>query len=132
MSDTTNIEKREASIEQPERTRSGRTYVPPVDIIEKPDELLLLADVPGANAENIDIDYERGELRITAPVASRQSDDTNYVWREYGIGDFVRTFQIGEGIDPAKIEATVSSGVLAVKLPKHKDAQTRRVAVRNA
>lgn len=130
MSDTTTLDKRVATMDQPERTRSGRTYTPAVDIIEKPDELLLLADVPGAKAEGIDIHYERGELTLTARVDERQPEEGNWVLREYGVGDFVRTFQVGEGIDAAKIKAEVTGGVLTLHLPKAEAAKTRKIAVK--
>lgn len=130
MSDTTNIEKRETTSSQPERTRSGRTYIPAVDIIEKNDELLLVADVPGANAEGIDIDYERGRLTVSARAEPRQDAGTNYLLYEYGVGDFVRTFQVGETIDASKIAAEVSNGVLTVHLPKAEAARTRKIPVR--
>lgn len=130
MSDTTTLDKRVAAMDQPERTRSGRTYSPAVDIIEKPDELLLLADVPGAKADGIDIHYERGELTLTARVDERQPEEGNWVLREYGVGDFVRTFQVGEGIDAAKIKAEVTGGVLTLHLPKAEAAKTRRIAVK--
>jgi HSP20 family molecular chaperone IbpA len=130
MSDTTTLDKRVATMDQPERTRSGRTYSPAVDIIEKPDELLLLADVPGAKADGIDIHYERGELTLTARVDERQPEVSNWVLREYGVGDFVRTFQVGEGIDAAKIKAEVTGGVLTLHLPKAEAAKTRRIAVK--
>ncbi len=130
MSDTTTLDKRVAAMDQPERTRSGRTYLPAVDIIEKPDELLLLADVPGAKADGIDVHYERGELTLTARVDERQPDESNWILREYGVGDFVRTFQVGEGIDAAKIKAEVTGGVLTLHLPKAEAAKTRKIAVK--
>lgn len=130
MENTQNIEKRATSVDQPERTRSGRTYVPAVDIVEKPDELLLMADVPGARADGIEIDYERGQLTISAKVDERQGHETSYVMREYGIGDFTRTFQVGEGIDAEKIEAEVCDGVLMLHLPKAAEARTRKIAVK--
>ena len=131
MSDTTNMEKRVTPSEQPERTRGGRTFIPAVDIIETGDELLLLADVPGARADAIDIDYERGELTLTARVAPRQGDGTNYVLREYGVGDFVRTFKVSEAIDASKIAAEVRDGVLTLHLPKAEAAKSRRIAVQS-
>ena len=127
---TTNLEKRTTTVDEPERIRSGRTYVPAVDIIERRDELLLLADVPGAQAEDIDIQYERGELTLTARVTPRQSAPPTYLLNEYGVGDFVRTFQVGEGIDAAKIQAEVNSGVLTLRLPKAETAKTRKIAVK--
>ncbi len=131
MSDTTNIEKRTATTTTAEQTRSGCTFVPAVDIIEQDDELLLLADVPGARAEDIHIDYERGQLRLEARVDERQEDDTRYLLREYGVGDFVRVFQVGEGIDPARIQAAVKDGVLTVTLQKHPEAMPKKIDVRN-
>ena len=130
MSDNTNIQKREVTGE-PERTRTGPTYVPAVDIVEQGDELMLIADVPGATAEGIDIDFERGRLTVTARVETRQDPSTNYFLREYGIGDFVRTFQISEAIDASKIEAEVNAGVLTVHLPKAEAAKSRKIAIKS-
>jgi len=115
--------------ERAEQTRGGRTYVPAVDIIERDDELLLLADVPGAKADGIDVNFDRGELTITAQVTPRQAPETRYTACEYGVGTFVRTFRIGEGIDAAKIQAELSQGVLTLHLPKAEEAKARRIAV---
>jgi len=106
--------------------------VPAVDIIEKDDELLLMADVPGARADGIDIQYERGELTITARVQPRQPAGTTYLLREYGVGDFVRTFRVSEAIDASKIEAEVADGVLTLHLPKAEALKTRKIAVKTA
>jgi len=130
MSDTAMLDKRVTTDNQPERTRAGRTYVPVVDILEKPDELMLLAEVPGARAEDIDINYERGQLTISATVKPRHPDDAVYLVREYGIGDFARSFQIGEGIDSEKIAAEVRDGVLTLHLPKAAAARSRKIAVK--
>jgi HSP20 family protein len=115
---------------EPESTYGGRGYAPVVDIIEEDDELLLLADVPGARAEDIDIDFERGLLTLHARVTPRQSPDTNYLLREYGVGDFYRSFRIGEGIDPDKIDAEIANGVLRLHLPKAEAIKPRKVQVK--
>ena len=128
--DTTAIEKRESATTEPEFTYGGRGYVPAVDIIEEDDELLLLADVPGAAAENIDINYERGLLTLHARVEPRQGEDTDYLLREYGVGDFHRSFQIGEGIDADKIHAEIANGVLTLHLPKTATLKPRKVQVK--
>ncbi len=54
-----------------ERTRSGCCYRPDVDILEQDDELLVLADVPGASSDAIDVNFEDGMLEIRAAVAPR-------------------------------------------------------------
>lgn len=116
----------------PERARAGRTFRPNVDILETRDELLLVADVPGASGEQIDIRYENGVLNLLAPVADRFSQAENFIAREYGLGDYVRTFQIGEGIDATRISAEFADGVLTVHLPKAEQAKPRRIAVNSA
>jgi HSP20 family protein len=114
-----------------ERTRGGRTYVPTVDIVETQDEIVLLADVPGSNPENIDINFENGLLTIQARIEEKQRPQSaRLLMREYGIGDFYRQFQIGDGIDPSHISAEVSQGVLTLHLPKSEEAKPKKIAVK--
>lgn len=132
MANQTDIEKHETQeLQQAERTRAGRTFVPSVDIVEQENELLLLADLPGVKPDDLDIRYERGELAIDGKVQPRRgSEQTNYMLREYGVGDFYRVFQIGETIDPDKIEAEVKDGVLTLRLPKTEQAVPRKITVK--
>lgn len=115
-----------------ERIRSGPTYRPAVDIIENANELLLVADVPGASGDDIDIQYERGELTICAKVKPRQDENVTYLLGEYGVGDFCRTFRVGEDIDDTRITAETKNGVLTLHLPKRESAKPRRIEVKSA
>lgn len=112
-----------------ERTRSGRFYRPNVDILEKPDELLLFADMPGAKSGEIDIRFEDGELTIYGPAAMRQAEGESYLLTEYGVGDFYRTFRVSEEIDAAQIRAEYCDGVLCLHLPKVEAAKPRKIDV---
>jgi HSP20 family protein len=115
-----------------ELTRSGRCYRPNVDIIEHDDELLVLADVPGANSNSIDVKFEDGTLEIYASVAPRQSAEQDYLLREYGLGDYYRTFHLSESIDAAKITARCADGVLELRLPKSEAVKPRKISVAGA
>jgi HSP20 family molecular chaperone IbpA len=134
MTSTTSLEKRE---EQPtatalaEHMRSGPTYRPNVDIIERPDELLIIADLPGVAADAISIQCEQGELTLEAHVAPRQSADTNYLSREYGVGAFRRVFRSSETVDTDRISAEVSNGVVTLHLPKAESAKPKQIKVKN-
>lgn len=131
MATDTNIEKRrDAAVSSVERIRAGQAFVPVVDIIENREELVLLADVPGGRAKDIDINYEKGTLSIHAKIEPRQNaESTSYLLQEYGVGDFYRTFQVGEGIDQNKIEAEVKDGVLKLRLPKAEALKPRKIKV---
>lgn len=127
----TALEKRETDATQVEPTHGGRSYIPNVDILERKDELLLIADVPGARSDGVNIDYERGVLTLQAAVVPRQDDSrTNYLLQEYGVGNYSRTFQVGEGIDASKISAEISAGVLTVHLPKAEKLRPRKIEVK--
>ena len=112
-----------------ETTRAGQFYRPLCDIFEHEGELLVLADVPGAKGSEIDIKFEDGLLTIHAPVEARQSAEQDFVLREYGVGDYHRTFQVSESIDGGKITAHCADGVLTLHLPKVEALKPRRITV---
>ena len=130
MATATEVEKKQGDVISPERMKAGRMYTPRVDIVETSDELLLIADVPGARADSVDINFEQGELTISARVPERQDQSVQYLLREYGVGDFYRVFRIGDGVDNGKITAEVTGGVLKVHLPKAESAKPRKIAVK--
>lgn len=113
-----------------ELTRGAPAFRPDVDISERADELLLRADVPGARAEAIDIHYENGTLTVQARVQPRQPENTTWLVREYRTGDWRRSFELSETIDPAGIRAEYADGVLTLHLPKVQAARPRRIEVK--
>lgn len=112
-----------------ERTRSGVFYRPNVDILEKPEELVLLADIPGVPSEKVDIHFEDGTLSIHAKVEPRR-ENGDYLLQEYGVGDYWRTFEISEAIDASRISAEYADGVLTLHLPKAEAVKPRKIAIR--
>src|SRR6202012_5988096 len=91
---------------------AAKGYQPRADVVELPKEFLLVADMPGVKSEEIDIELKEGSLTIRGPVAKRQPDDAKKLWQEYGVGEYRRTFRVGETIDASKITAEYTDGVL--------------------
>ncbi len=112
-----------------EHTRTGPMYRPDVDIIERPDELTVLADMPGVSADEIDINFENGVLTIHGKVEARQSDGS-FLRQEYGVGDFHRTFNVSKAIDGTAISAEYADGVLTLHLPKVEAVKPHKIAVK--
>jgi HSP20 family protein len=116
-----------------EPARMSVNYGPVVDIIEKPTELVILADMPGTSPDKIDIRFEDRSLIISARVEPRQDpSNTQYLLHEYGVGDFHRVFQVNEDVDPRRINAEYRDGVLAVHLPKAESVLPRKIEVKAA
>lgn len=113
-----------------EQTRDYPVFTPRFDIYEKQDELVLWGDLPGVQAEDLDIQFEKGQLTVQAKVNPRQ-ENVRYLLAEYGVGDFRRTFTVGETIDATKISAELHDGVLTLHLPKTEEVKPRRIEVKS-
>ena len=112
-----------------ERGGNGGAFVPRFDILETGTELVLYGDLPGVTADDLDVSFENQELTIYGRVAPRQ-EGIQFLYGEYGIGDFYRTFAIGEAIEIDKISAELKNGVLTLRLPKVPEAQPKKIEVK--
>jgi HSP20 family protein len=132
MADETSLDKPTAEeVSSAEHTRCGSYYRPNVDILERAEELVVLADVPGAAGDGIDVDFEDGTLTIHAKVEPRQPEETEFLVHEYGVGDYCRTFRVSEAIDAGKITAEYADGVLTLHLPKAESSKPRKIDVKS-
>ena len=110
--------------------RDGRAaFRAPVDILENEREIVVLLDAPGATSDEIDIRYEDGMLTVHAPVEPRETPGATQLLREYGVGDFRRTFRVGQDIDVKNIGASYENGVLRLLLPRTEASRPRKITV---
>jgi HSP20 family molecular chaperone IbpA len=100
---------------------------PLVDIYENADEILLVADVPGAAKDTISIDLHKGMLELTARRADHAADSHATEFTSY---DYYRSFAVSPGIDAERIGAELINGVLRVQLPKSAALKSRRIEVK--
>ena len=119
-----------APADEMERTRSQRCFVPRADIYETEKEIIVLADVPGANDKTVDITLEKNVLTINAYIEPAIPSGFDVAYAEYEEGDYQRSFRLSDEIDRDKIEAVVSEGVLRLRLPKLLEARTKKIAVK--
>lgn len=117
-------------VDSAEHTRCGCYFRPSVDILERKDELVVQADVPGATGDDVDVDFEDGTLTIHAKVKRRQDESVEYLQHEYDVGDYYRTFHVSEAVDAGKIAAEYSDGVLTLHLPKADAVRPRKISVK--
>jgi HSP20 family protein len=103
-------------------------WIPPVEIVEKPDALVLTAELPGMAREHIEVSFEEDVLTIrgekTEEKREEKAETKFHVFERY-YGTFARSFVVPRTIDPTKITAEFRDGVLVVRLPKADTAMAK-------
>jgi len=122
-------EKEAVDKEKGEPTHSGIAYSPAVDIYETDAGLTVLADLPGVDKGDLEVDVREGVLSIEGRVREPE-ERLRPVYSEYGVGGYSRRFSLGNDIDAAKIVAELKDGVLKLVLPKADRLKARKVEVK--
>ncbi len=105
------------------------SLAPAVDVAEKENEYEITAELR-VDEKNIDIKLSNGMLTIKGEKKEEKEErEKDYYLSERRYGSFTRSFQLPEGVDAEKIEATFAKGVLTVKLPKTAEAQKREKTI---
>ena len=115
-----------------EQTRAGTTFVPAVDIFESKDAITVVADMPGVNAERLQVDLREGVLTLKGDVADDTGEGEVSVAREYESGTYLRQFTLSDVIDQDRIQAKLTDGVLRLTLPKVQQAKPRQITIETA
>jgi HSP20 family molecular chaperone IbpA len=102
-----------------------------VDICDRGAEIVIVADMPGARPEAINVAFEDGILSLHAVVPPRDLPGRP-LRQEYGIGDYRRSFRLGEGFDASQIAADYRRGVLTIRVPRQAAVRPRKIEVRTA
>ena len=97
---------------------------PAVDIAEKDKTYEITAELPGLDEKNVEVKVANGMLTIRGEKKEEKEEKKkDYYLSERRYGSFERRFQIPEGVDSDKIEASFKKGLLTVTLPKTAAAQ---------
>jgi HSP20 family protein len=115
-----------------EPAASRPVFMPPADIYETGEALIVLCEMPGVSPENVDITLERRVLTLRGRGGREQHAGYRRVYDEYADGDYERVFTLSEDIDGARIEATHRDGVLHLVLPKAGPAKARKIELKPA
>lgn len=113
-----------------ERTRTRPVYNPPVDIVEREQEILVLADMPGVDESSLDVSLEKNVLTIQGTVTPPETGGHGLAYQEFEPGDYHRAFTLSSEVDREGIRATLKNGVLTLALPKAGPAKLRKIQVK--
>ena len=113
-----------------EQDEQRPAVVPPIDIYESDEGLVLVADLPGVSGDTVDVQVQDNKLTLFGRLAGEVPDDAQPLHREFIEADFLRSFILSDDVDHDRIEAAISGGVLTVKLPRVERAKPRKIDVR--
>ncbi|MDQ2899243.1 MAG: Hsp20/alpha crystallin family protein [Acidobacteriota bacterium] len=110
--------------------RTGRPWSPAVDVVETENDIILKADLPAVNLDDISVNVENQTLTIKGERKFESNGDNNGYHRiERSYGSFVRSFTLPSIVDNEKVAADYKNGVLTVTIPKKEAAKPRQIKV---
>lgn len=109
---------------------ASRPWTPAVDIYETENDLVLKADLPEVNMDDIEIKIENGTLSLKGERKFERDEHQKGFHRiERGYGSFVRYFTLPETLDSEKVKAGFQNGVLTITLAKKEVAKPKTIKV---
>jgi HSP20 family protein len=114
-------------------TGEPRAWIPAVDVVEKKDAYVFYAELPGVDASQVDVNFEKNVLTIRgtkkSTIGAAGEGELRVYAAERVTGAFERSVRLPEFVDGERISAEFTNGVLTVTVPKAQAAQARKIAV---
>lgn len=104
--------------------------MPRIDVVDRENELLVRAELPGVDKKDLDISLGENSLTIKATASHEETQESgDYHRREISRGAFVRTLPLPAFVDGDKAKANFKDGILELTLPKIEQSKRRRIKV---
>lgn len=101
-----------------------------LDVVQRPDELVVKASIPGVNPETIDLAIEDNILTLRADKKPDFEDEKSvYLVQERPTGSFYRALRLPETVDGNKVQSTYENGVLTIVLPKAEEKKKKQIKI---
>jgi HSP20 family protein len=108
-------------------------WAPAVDIFERQDHLIIRAEIPGVQKENMDVRIENGVLTLHGERREEKDvKDVSAHLQERVYGSFTRSFSLPTTVDATKVSAVYKDGVLEVTVPKIETAKPKTIEIKVA
>ena len=109
----------------------GNTAYPKVNVYEYDDKIGIVAEIPGLNKKQLNVDVEEGILTISGDKHSAfESDGAKVLRKELKESSFRRSFELGELLDGDNIVANFKDGILSVSIPKTESEKPKKTYVK--
>jgi len=104
---------------------------PPLNVTQDEDNVYVRAEIPGINADQLSISALRNRISLAGKREIQlEQGKVSYHRRERAEGTFSRTLSLPVEIDPERVDASYTNGIVTLKLPKAEAAKPRQITVR--
>jgi HSP20 family protein len=111
-----------------ELTRPIERFAPRVNVLDRDDEIVVRAEVPGVEKDDLEVSVTESSVSIKGSKKHEEKEEKGDYYRcEIATGTFARTITLPSAIDSEKVEASFKDGVLELKLPKVSKAKRRTI-----
>ena len=109
--------------------RREETLVPPVDVRETDEAVMLVADMPGVSPETLKVEWAHERLTIEGTISTDLPENLISVDADLRGSHYQRQFKLGPEIDSEKIRAELKNGVLTLAMPKRGEHRVRQIPI---
>ena len=112
-----------------EEARQG--LAPRLDVVERENEFVVQAEMPGIARDDIEVTLENGILTISGECRN-EKEETNgsrLIRQERQYGKYVRSLRLGKEVDEKKVKANYKDGILELTLPKSEEVKPKKINV---
>ena len=110
-------------------TVEERYIAPRVNVVERDNEMVIEAEIPGVSREQTEIEVREGTLYLKAHAGANGASEGAYRLQERPGASYYRSFKLGDTIDTSKIDAQLKDGLLTLHLAKSDKIKPRTIAV---
>ncbi len=116
----------------PAFTLAERTWKPPMDMNETPEEVVIVAEIPGVDKDDLDVEISSKAVRIRGNrFAKHCSGNATYRLAEIQYGRFERVLFLPAPIDPEVVSAAYQNGLLEIRLAKQLQEKTHKIPIQD-
>lgn len=109
---------------------AAAAWAPPVDIAETPETLDFTVELPGFKNEDLTLRVENGVLTLEGERKfESETKEKNYHRVERSYGKFVRGFTLPSNVDPEKVQANLTDGILHISMRKRDEAKSKMIPI---
>lgn len=113
-----------------DETLASSSFLPPVDIYEDANHVVLKLEVPGMKLDEFNIQLENQTLTVRGERKfEKETKEENYHRIERRYGSFARAFTLPNTIDPETVKANYDAGLLTIELGKRAEAKPKQIQV---